>query len=189
MHLNIALSRPAVVVDNANQGHAFRIRTVTVRRRYNSRVKTEEFRILLALEPSWSISINGREFLHLRSSEIELEGEFIRFGRMHRRIVDLEFPRLDTVRVRVRSRLRSQTDRLVFYAGEKLPFGCRVEKEAFNLPAGSYPRSVEVFRKTRDSPDASFRQKARDWGSLSAATRRIGKCGHSGRSRRVVFSH
>ena len=46
-HLNIALSRPAVVVDNANQGHAFRIRTVTVRRRYNSRVKTEEFRILL----------------------------------------------------------------------------------------------------------------------------------------------
>ena len=53
-------------------------------------MKTEEFRILLALEPSWSISINGREFLHLRSSEIDLEGEFIRFGGMHRRIVDLE---------------------------------------------------------------------------------------------------
>ena len=118
-----------------------------MRRRYNSRVKTEEFRILLALEPSWSISINGREFLHLRSSEIELEGEFIRFGRMNRRIVDLEFPSSDTVRVRVRSRLRGQTDRLVFYAGEKLPFGAELRKRRSTFQQALIPAVSKYFGK------------------------------------------
>ena len=84
-------------------------------------MQVEEFRILLALEPSWTISINGQEFLHVRSSEIAIEGSRLRFGRFIRTILAIESLRPACVRVRVRARLRSRTDTLSFYAGEMLP--------------------------------------------------------------------
>jgi hypothetical protein len=85
------------------------IQSALTSRRYNPGVQVEEFRILLALEPSWTISINGREFLHVRSSEISVEGSRLRFGRFTRTLLDIESMRPTSVRVRARARLRSRT--------------------------------------------------------------------------------
>jgi hypothetical protein len=89
-------------------------------RRYNPCVQVEEFRILLALEPSWTISINGQEFLHVRSSEIAIEGSRLRFDRFTRTILDIEFLRPASVRVHARAKLR-RPEVLLFYAGDALP--------------------------------------------------------------------
>ena len=84
-------------------------------------MKGEDFRILLALEPSWTVSINGKEFLTLPSREIHLEDSVLRFSRFTRKVVDITALKTNVVRVRAKPRLRSQTDVLVFYAGERLP--------------------------------------------------------------------
>jgi hypothetical protein len=91
-------------------------------------VQIEDFRILLALEPSWTISINRREFLHVRSTEIEVEGSVLRLGRFSRTIVDIACLALTTIRVRARSRFRSVMDVFVFYSGEKLPTGAELRR-------------------------------------------------------------
>jgi hypothetical protein len=110
-------------------------------------VQLDEFRILLALEPSWSISINGREFLHLHSSEIQLEGDLLRLGRLTRRIVDIDSPRSDTVRVRARTRLRSETDRLVFYPGDKLPSAAELRRRRTGFLRALLPAVLKHFGK------------------------------------------
>jgi hypothetical protein len=84
-------------------------------------MQIDEFRILLALEPSWTISINGREFHQVRSAEISIDGPRLQFGRFSRTILEVESLRSTNLRVRARSKLRSSTDVLLFYAGEKLP--------------------------------------------------------------------
>ena len=99
-----------------------------VPRRYNRRVQIEEMRILLALESSWTISINGREFLHLRAADIGIEGSRLHFGRYSRTIVAVEALGATGVRVRTRSRLRSRGDVLAFYAGETLPSAAELRR-------------------------------------------------------------
>ena len=116
----------------------------------------EDFRILLALEPSWTISINGKEFLHLRSAEIELENSILRFGKFSRRIVEIDALRTDAVRVRARPRLRSHADVLVFYTGEKLPTGAELRKRRTSFQrmiAGAVPKYFgrSVTRQTLHS--------------------------------------
>jgi hypothetical protein len=91
-------------------------------------VQIEELRMLLALEPAWTVSINGKEFLHLSSSEIELKGSILRFGRFTRKITEAAYLRQNTIRVRARARIRSTPDTLVFYAGERLPSGAELRK-------------------------------------------------------------
>src|SRR5688572_17523170 len=125
-------------------------------RRYNPGVQIEEFRIVLALEPSWTISINGREFLHVRSSEITIEGERLRFERFSRTILELEALRGTVVRVRTRTRMRSRTDTLLFYAGEQLPSaaGLRRRRTAFQrslVPAVERYFGTRVTRQTLHS--------------------------------------
>ncbi|HET9215568.1 MAG TPA: hypothetical protein VFR18_01235 [Terriglobia bacterium] len=95
---------------------------------YNRRVQIEELRILLALESSWTISINGREFLHLRAADIGIEGSQLRFGRYSRTILEVEGLGASGVRVRARSRLRSRGDVLSFYAGEMLPSAAELRR-------------------------------------------------------------
>src|SRR5262249_38383918 len=97
-------------------------------RRYNPAVQTEDFRILLALEPSWTISINGKEFLHVRSTDVEVQGAVLRFGRYSRTIVEIASLALTTIRVRARSRFRRDIDVLVFYSGERLPSGAELRR-------------------------------------------------------------
>ena len=52
-------------------------------------MKSEDLKILLALEGKWTVSLNGREFLAIRSADIFIEDSTIRFGRYSRKIVDL----------------------------------------------------------------------------------------------------
>ena len=128
------------------------IRSALMPRRYNPGVRAEEFRILLALEPSWTISINGREFLHVRSSEIAIEGSRLRFGGFTRTILDIESLRPTSVRVRARARLRSTADVLSFYSGETLPSpaALRQRRTAFQrslVPAISRHLGTRVTRQ------------------------------------------
>src|SRR5262245_46649512 len=73
---------------------------------YNPPVQTDELKILLALEPVWTVSVNGREFLTLHPSDIEIEGSRIRFGRYARRILDVQWLRPNMVRIHATSRVR-----------------------------------------------------------------------------------
>lgn len=91
-------------------------------------MKISELKILFALEPSWTVSVNGKEFLQLRSHEIEVEDPRLRFGRFTRKILEAQYLRPNVVRVRARSRLRSQIDVLTFYAGEMLPSAAELQK-------------------------------------------------------------
>src|SRR2546421_12609853 len=57
---------------------------------YNERpMKTEDLKILLALEPKWTLSLNGLEFLAMSSSDITLDDSTIRFGPYVRKIQNL----------------------------------------------------------------------------------------------------
>src|SRR3989442_6590910 len=84
-------------------------------------MQTEELKILLALEPTWSISLNGLEFMALPSSEISIQDSSIQLGRHNRRILDIEWVRPNVVRVRARAKLRSKEDVITFYPGDRLP--------------------------------------------------------------------
>lgn len=84
-------------------------------------VKPDEFATLVALEPSWTVSVNGTEFLHAASADIEILADSLRVGRVVRKILDIQPLRSNVVRVRARARHRRQPDTLTFYAGEILP--------------------------------------------------------------------
>src|SRR5678816_1764160 len=96
---------------------------------------TSDLKILLALEPKWTLSLNGLEFLSLNSSEICVEDSEIRFGRYRRKIVDLEWLRPNSVRIWGRSKVRTRTDSITLYAGERLPSSAelRRKRRAFQL--------------------------------------------------------
>jgi hypothetical protein len=91
-------------------------------------VKISELKLLLALEPSWTVSVNGKEFLHLRSSELEIEDSRLRFGRFTRKVLEVQGLRTNVFRVRAQSRLRSRIDTLTFHAGEILPSAADLQK-------------------------------------------------------------
>ena len=84
-------------------------------------METEDLKILLALERTWTVSLNGLEFLALPSSEISLEDSNIRLGRYSREILDLQWLRPSVVRIRARAKFRSQTDVITLYPGDRLP--------------------------------------------------------------------
>ena len=108
-------------------------------------MQIEDFRILLALEPSWTISINGREFLRVRSADIEVQGSVLRFGRFSRTIVEIAFLALTTVRVRARSRFRKNVDVFVFFSGEKLPSGAELRRRRSLFQQALVPALSEHF--------------------------------------------
>jgi hypothetical protein len=118
-----------------------------VSRRYNRGVQVEEFRILLALEPSWTVSINGREFLHVRSSEIVVDGPRLRFGRFSRTILDIQSLGTATLRIRARARLRSRLDVLSFYAGETLPSPAALKRRRTAFQRAIVPAVSRYFGK------------------------------------------
>ncbi len=102
--------------------------STTINFDYNSPVQTEELKILLALEPSWNISINGIEFLRLPSSEISINGPLIRFKRWSRQIVRIDWLKSNTVRIEARHRFRSKSDVMLFSAGEGFPVGIELRR-------------------------------------------------------------
>src|SRR4051812_43388035 len=78
---------------------------------------------MLSLEPEWTISINEKDFISARSADIEVDQTMITFGRLRRKILNVEWLRSNTPRVFTRSRLRTQPDILTFYPGRRLPSG------------------------------------------------------------------
>jgi hypothetical protein len=101
-------------------------------------VQTEELRILLALEPTWSISLNGVEFEALPSSEISIQDSHIQLGRHNRKILDIEWLRPNVFRIRASARLRSRQDVITFYPGGRLPstVDLRRRRRAFQTQIG-----------------------------------------------------
>lgn len=75
----------------------------------------EDLRILLALEPAWTVSINGSEFVPASTTEIEVHESTIRFQRQNRKIVGVDWLRPNVPRV------RTHADVLTFYPGSVLP--------------------------------------------------------------------
>ena len=84
-------------------------------------METEELKILLAIEPTWTISFNGLEFQTLRASDISLDSSQIRIGKWLRRIDAIEWLRPNVVRIRGHQRTRSKPDVLTLNPGERLP--------------------------------------------------------------------
>ncbi len=74
-----------------------------------------ELKILLAVEPKWTLSLNNREFLDLHSSEISIDDSTIRFGTHSGRILNLEWLRNNVIQI------RTVSDRITLYAGGHLP--------------------------------------------------------------------
>ena len=117
---------------------------------YNPRVRSEDLKILLALEPKWTISLNGLEFLTIPSSAISLDEtqSTIRFGRYIRKIIAIEWLRPNVVRIHGRARLRTPIDTITLYPGERLPstVDLRRRRRAFQAEIG---RAVCEFFGTR----------------------------------------
>jgi len=105
---------------------------------YNPAVETAELKILLALEPTWTVSLNGREFLVLSCSEISVEDSTIQLGRYSRKILSLEWLRPNIVRIRGRAKFRSQADTVTLYPGNGLPpvIDLRRRRRAFQAQLG-----------------------------------------------------
>jgi len=98
----------------------------------------EGLKILLALEPKWTVSLNGLEFLPLVSSDISITDSTIQFGKYSRKISQLEWLRPNVVRIHGRAKFRSQTDTITLYPGDRLPSSAdlRRKRRAFQIEIG-----------------------------------------------------
>jgi len=101
-------------------------------------VDTEGLKILLALEPKWTVSLNGQEFLALASTDISITDSAIQFGKYSRQISQLEWLRPNVVRIHGQAKFRSQTDTITFYPGDRLPSSAdlRRKRRAFQTEIG-----------------------------------------------------
>jgi hypothetical protein len=125
------------------------IRFVRLPSNYNPAVETEGLKILLALEPKWTVSLNGLEFLPLESSEISVENSTIQFGRYVRSISQVEWLRPNIVRVRGNAKFRSQIDTITLYPGDRLPSlaDLRRKRRTFQAEIGPALCSFFAVRK------------------------------------------
>ena len=78
-------------------------------------METDELKILFAVEPKWTVSLNNREFLDLCSSDISIDNSTIQFGKYSGRILNLEWLRNNVIQI------RTPSDRITFYGGDHLP--------------------------------------------------------------------
>jgi hypothetical protein len=107
-----------------------------------STVQNEDLKLLLALEPTWTVSINGAEFLPVSGAEIEIHDSTIRLRRHNRKILSVEWLRPNIPRIRTRP------DVLTFYPGNILPGNVelRRRRRAFQ---SQLVRAVAVHFETR----------------------------------------
>jgi len=114
-------------------------------RHYNRHVQSEELKILLSLEPDWTISINGKEFISASAADIEVDGARISVGRLRRKILSVEWLRPNTPRVRTISRVRSQPEVLTFYPGRHLPSGVDLRRRRRTFQSQMAKALSQVF--------------------------------------------
>ena len=107
-------------------------------------METEELKILLALEPTWTVSRNGVEFQTMHSTEILLDKATIRIGKWKRNIDRIEWLRPNVVRIRGRQRMRTETDVFTLYPGPRLPsrVDLRRRRRTFQVQLG---RALKAF--------------------------------------------
>src|SRR5262249_2695820 len=105
---------------------------------YNPVVEIDELKILFAVEPKWTVSVNDLEFLQLESREISVDGTTIRFGPYQREIKEVQWVRPSIVRILAAARMRTQRDTIMLYAGERLPsgIGLRHRRRTFQTEIG-----------------------------------------------------
>jgi hypothetical protein len=116
---------------------------------YNSRVQVEELRILLALEPTWYVSLNGNEFFSLRNSEISVQDSRIQLGSHSRRILDVHWLRPTSVQIRAGARSRSKVDVITLYPGECLPSTVDLRRRRRAFQQQIAPALCEWFKTRR----------------------------------------
>src|SRR5437667_12897584 len=99
---------------------------------------TEGLKILLALEPKWTVCLNGVEFFSLTSADLHIDGTTFRFGRYSRQVVAMEWLRPQVVRLQAKAKFRTQVDTITLYSGERLPsvIDLRRKRRAFQNEIG-----------------------------------------------------
>src|SRR6187399_611804 len=102
----------------------------------------QELQSLLALEPTWTVSINGKEFVQLSNSEIEFNGETVLIGRQKHRVLQLDWLRSNIMRLRTRG------DVLTFFPGNQLPAGIDLRRRR-RLFQTRVARALAAFYKAR----------------------------------------
>jgi hypothetical protein len=105
-------------------------------------VLNEDLRILFALEPAWTVSINGSEFVSASTAEIEIRDSTLRFKRQNRKILGIDWLRPNVPRI------RTHADTLTFYPGDALPdkIEIRRRRRAFQTLLG---RALGIYFETR----------------------------------------
>ncbi|HEX4997915.1 MAG TPA: hypothetical protein VFY29_06805 [Terriglobia bacterium] len=100
-------------------------------------MNTDELKTLLAMEPTWTVSVGGQEAEIFVSEDVEISGRSIRLRRIRHVIESITWLRHNVVRVRVRRPYRSQTDVLTFYPGAQRATGleARRHRRAFQKHA------------------------------------------------------
>src|SRR5262245_33442996 len=115
---------------------------------------TEGLKILLALEPKWTVSLNGLEFFSLASADLFVDGATLCFARYSRKIVNVEWLRPNVVRIQGQAKFRTRTDTITLYPGERLPsvVDLRRKRRAFQVEIGralcTYFGSRKIERQT-----------------------------------------
>jgi hypothetical protein len=130
-------------------------------------MRTEDLKILLALEPKWTISLNGLEFLTVPSSGISLDEarSLIQFDRYSRKMIDIEWLRPNVVRIHGRSRLRSQMDTITLYPGERLPSTEDLRRHRREFQAEIGPAICEFFGGRKIARQTLFSDRQHGIGS------------------------
>jgi hypothetical protein len=124
---------------------------------YNPVVEIDELKILFAVEPKWTVSVNDLEFLQLESHEISVDGTTIRFGPYQRKIKEVQWLRPNVVRILAGARMRTKSDTIMLYAGERLPSGIdiRRRRRTFQMEIGkalcAYFKVRNIQRQTLHS--------------------------------------
>lgn len=117
-------------------------------------MKAEDLKILLALEPKWTASVNGSQFLTFASSEISVSESAIQFGQYSRKILQMEWLRPNVVRIHAQAKFRRQADTITLYPGERLPSTAELRRKrtAFQTEIGralcSYLGTRKIERQT-----------------------------------------
>src|SRR5262249_17870932 len=86
----------------------------------------------------WTVSLNDLEFLQLESRQISIDGTTIRFGPYQRKIKEVQWLRPNVVRILAGARMRTPSDIIMLYAGERLPSGIdlRRRRRTFQMEIG-----------------------------------------------------
>jgi hypothetical protein len=95
---------------------------------YNAAVQTEDLKFLLALEPTWIVSLNGEQYQTLSSSDISVDDCRIHLGPQVRRLLEVQWLRPNVIRLHARVKYRSRVDVITLFPGNRLPSSAQSQR-------------------------------------------------------------